>query len=261
MLSSSAPCAPTNMAVGRNCGQSFAQVTWSASLGALSYQAAAKDKDGQRLLCSSNGTSCRLEGLMCSQVYSVAVTAMDDNCSSNESSVEIIQTGQKEQERISIDTFCKTQRLNHYVMRPSPAAPCPPSQLNISVNCVNNSAVLTWTSSPNAVSYTGRAVSTDRHTVTCEAGMILGCQLNGLQCGKEYAFTVSSSDGDCQSPESEPVVHKTGVRERERAPLSSVFSPKPFHTNSPPPPFVSTCMNKHLYCTYCIFFFLPKISA
>lgn len=100
-------------------------------------------------------------------------------------------------------------------MCPSSAVPCPPSQLNISVNCVNNSAMLTWNSSPNAVSYTGKAVSADGHTVTCEAGMILGCQLNGLQCGKEYTFTVSSSDGDCQSPESEPVMHTTGERERE----------------------------------------------
>lgn len=95
MFSPSAPCVPTNVVVARNCGQSFAQVTWQASRGALSYQAAAKDKDGQRLLCFSDDTSCRLEGLTCSQVYNVGVTAMDDNCTSNESSVEIIQTGKK----------------------------------------------------------------------------------------------------------------------------------------------------------------------
>lgn len=83
------------------------------------------------------------------------------------------------------------------------------------MNCANNSAMLTWTSSPNAASYTGKAVSTDGHTVTCDAGMNLGCQMNGLQCGKEYTFTVSASDGDCQSPDSEPVMHTTGERERE----------------------------------------------
>lgn len=82
--------------VNRSCGQRFVEVTWKASRGALSYKAAAKDKDGLHLMCSSNETSCRLEGLMCSQVYSVGVTAMDDSCTSNQSSVETLQTGRKQ---------------------------------------------------------------------------------------------------------------------------------------------------------------------
>lgn len=98
------------------------------------------------------------------------------------------------------------------VLCPSSAAPCPPSQLNASVNCADNSATLTWSSSPNAVSYTGKAVSTDGHTVTCDAGMNLGCQLDDLDCGTEYTFTVSASDGDCESPDSEPVIHPTGEK-------------------------------------------------
>lgn len=84
------------------CGQSFVEVTWQASRGALRYQAAATGTDGQRLLCSSNEPSCILEGLTCSEVYNVSVTAMDDNCTSNESSVEMLRTGKEEQESISI---------------------------------------------------------------------------------------------------------------------------------------------------------------
>lgn len=90
--------------------------------------------------------------------------------------------------------------------------PCPPSQLSVSLNCSTNAAVLTWNSSPNAVSYTGKAVSTDGHNVTCDAGASLSCQLQGLQCGKEYSFTVSASDGDCHSPDSNPVIQTTGER-------------------------------------------------
>ncbi|KAI3368520.1 hypothetical protein L3Q82_025527 [Scortum barcoo] len=174
------PCVPTNVVASRNCGQSFVQVTWKASRGALYYKATAKDNYGYSLMCSSNETSCSLEGLMCSQAYSVSVTAMDNNCTSNESSVEMLWT-----------------------------VPCPPSQLNASVNCANNSAMLTWNRSPNAVSYTGKAVSTHGHRVICEAGMSLGCQLSGLHCGKEYNFTVSASDGNCQSADSRPVILTT----------------------------------------------------
>lgn len=93
----SAPCVPTNVTVTRNCGQTSTQVTWRASRGAMSYQAAATCDDGRPLTCSSDGTSCRLEGLMCSQVYRVGVTAMGNNCSSNESTVVVLETGNSTQ--------------------------------------------------------------------------------------------------------------------------------------------------------------------
>lgn len=119
------------------------------------------------------------------------------------------------------------------VLFPSFAAPCPPSQLSASVNCGSNSAALTWNSSPNAASYTGKAVSTDGHNVTCDAGAELSCQLEGLHCGKEYAFTVSASDGDCRSPDSTPVIHTTGEREWHLCFLSiySYSLPKHFLSN------------------------------
>ncbi|XP_039984445.1 uncharacterized protein LOC120790698 [Xiphias gladius] len=174
------PCVPTNVVAERNCGQSFVDVTWQASRGAKNYIAAAVGKNGSRLECVSNKTSCSLEGVMCGQVYNVSVVAVDDSCASTRSPAVKRST-----------------------------APCPPSQLSASVNCGRNSAALTWNSSPNAASYTGKAVSTDGHNVTCDAGAELSCQLEGLHCGKEYAFTVSASDGDCRSPDSTPVIHTT----------------------------------------------------
>ncbi|KAG7513796.1 fibronectin type III domain-containing protein 7 [Solea senegalensis] len=175
-----APCAPTNVVAERNCGQSFMEVTWQASLGAKTYTASAVGTTGIVLTCESNKTSCSLVGVMCGQVYNVSVAAVDDNCTGPGSPV-VSQT----------------------------TAPCPPSQLNASVNCSSNSVELTWSSSPNAVSYTGKAVSSDGHNVTCDAGTELSCHMDGLHCGKEYTFTVSASDGYCPSPDSNPVVQKT----------------------------------------------------
>ena len=102
---------PTNVVVMRNCGQSFVQVSWQASRGALAYKAAAIGEDGKRLMCSSNGTECRLEGLMCGQVYSVRVSAMDDTCTSNESSPETLRTGKNESG--SAEVFCNSCRPTH----------------------------------------------------------------------------------------------------------------------------------------------------
>lgn len=92
----SVPCVPTNVTVKGTCSQDFAEVAWTASLGALSYQASAKAEAVQHVLCSSNKTTCRLEGLMCSQVYSIGVTALKDNCYSNESAAVTLKTGKSE---------------------------------------------------------------------------------------------------------------------------------------------------------------------
>lgn len=205
---------PTHVVVRGNCSQSFAEVSWRASSGALSYQATASDEDGQRLLCSSSQTSCRLEGLVCSQVYSIGVTASKDNCSSNESSAVTLQTGKAWKDfRNSVLPKTEVPTLKICV----PAAPCPPSQLNVSMNCANNSAWLSWSISPNALSYTGKAANSQGHTVACEARASLQCRLLGLHCGREYTFTVSASAGDCQSPDSEPVILNTGEREQLRS--------------------------------------------
>jgi len=118
--------------------------------------------------------------------------------------------------------FSQSDPRPPYVLCPSFTAPCRPSQLNVSVDCANSSAVLGWSGSPNAVSYAGRAVGADGHNVTCDTGTELGCQLDELHCGTTYTFTVSASDGDCRSPDSEPVVQSTG--ERHLLLFSSSFS-------------------------------------
>lgn len=97
------------------------------------------------------------------------------------------------------------------VLCASCSAPCPPTELTVSMDCSSsNSAVLTWGSSQNAVSYTGKAESPDGHIVLCETATEVTCQIDGLHCGKEYNFTVSASDGFCQTPDSDPVILSTG---------------------------------------------------
>ncbi|XP_008292889.1 uncharacterized protein fndc7b [Stegastes partitus] len=174
------PCVPTNVTIKRKCGQSFVDVMWQASRGAKNYTVTAMDEDGNSMKCVSNITSCRMKGVMCGKAYNVSVIAMDDACSSMKSPAVKLLT-----------------------------EPCPPTELMAKVNCSNNSAMLTWKSSPNAIYYTGQAVSTGGDRMTCDEGMELNCSLTGLHCGEEYTFTVSASDGECQSPDSKPVVQTT----------------------------------------------------
>jgi len=106
LFSPSAPCVPTQVMAPRTCGQTFVHVSWNASRGALRYRAAAVDDDGNRLTCSSNETSCMLEGLVCSRVYSVGVSAVDDTCSSNASSANTLRAGRNEQDSKPLKCAC-----------------------------------------------------------------------------------------------------------------------------------------------------------
>ncbi|XP_077060714.1 uncharacterized protein fndc7b [Siphateles boraxobius] len=173
------PCAPTNVTAQRTCGKSSVEVSWLASRGAQSYVAMAVGESGHRTSCFSNTTTCSILDLHCSSVYSISLTAVDGNCSSLESQSVTLHT-----------------------------VPCPPTDVQSTVNCSTNSATLSWTASLNAVSYRGRALGRDGHNVTCD-GRTPGCQLNGLHCGQEYVFVVTASDGLCESPNSVEYRHET----------------------------------------------------
>ncbi|XP_043081301.1 serine-rich adhesin for platelets [Puntigrus tetrazona] len=173
------PCVPINVTARRTCGSSAVEVSWSASRGAQSYVAVAVGDDGHRTKCSSNTTSCSILDLHCSSLYSISLVAVDGNCSSWKSQNVTLRT-----------------------------VPCPPTNVQSTMNCTTNSATLSWTASPNSVSYRGRASGRDGHNVTCDTKNP-GCQLNGLHCGQEYVFVVTASDGNCESPDSVENRHET----------------------------------------------------
>lgn len=116
------PCVPTNVVATRNCSQEFVEVTWQVSRGAKNYTASAKDRDGNRLECVSNQTSCRIERIMCSQVYNISVIAVGDTCTSMRSTVVVLPTGTNHQQvcvcisndvmilTYSLSILCRTMR-------------------------------------------------------------------------------------------------------------------------------------------------------
>ena len=87
-------CSPTNVTATQSCGQTSVPVSWLASLGAVNYTAFAVSSTGQRTECSATGTSCIIQGsLHCGQVYTIAVVAVNDNCTSQESQSISLYTG------------------------------------------------------------------------------------------------------------------------------------------------------------------------
>ncbi|XP_017343677.1 uncharacterized protein LOC108276481 [Ictalurus punctatus] len=165
------PCVPTNVTVARTCSNRTT-VMWQASLGAQSYRVIAVGNKGHQTTCSSNTTTCSLTDLRCGQLYNVSVVAIDDACSSLQSQSATLQTG-----------------------------PCAPFNIRSTIECITNSVTLSWDSSPTSVSYTGRAVGSDGHTVGCN-NTSAQCQFTGLHCGQEYTISLTASDGVCGSIDS-----------------------------------------------------------
>lgn len=94
------------------------------------------------------------------------------------------------------------------------------------MSCDSNNATLSWVASPNAVAYKGMAVGMDGHSVICDAATP-GCQLGTLRCGQMYTFTVSATDGSCESASSAEYRLETGIRHVDTHTHAHTFTYKP----------------------------------
>lgn len=77
-------------------------------------------------------------------------------------------------------------------------------------HCQNESAVLTWTPTANAVDYFGCAHTENGGMLRCNSKEP-SCVIEGLNCGTMYNFSVQASDGTCNSSFSGPVLGTAGV--------------------------------------------------
>ncbi|XP_034147227.1 fibronectin type III domain-containing protein 7-like [Esox lucius] len=135
------------------------------------------DNRGHQSQCSSNQTSCSIANLQCGQVYTVGVMVTDDN-------------------------NC-TSLLSQTISLPSD--PCPPTNLSSLMDCSSGSTFLSWSPSPNAVSYSGKAVGPNGEALSCNTSTT-GCVLGRMACAQVYTLTVSASDGTCVTPYSAPLL-------------------------------------------------------
>lgn len=88
-----APCVPVDVQYTTKCPTTMALVTWSASGGAIDYHVSASAPGGLESHCNSSSTSCSLSGLDCGLSYNVQVVAVGQKCSSNGSSLVLLDTG------------------------------------------------------------------------------------------------------------------------------------------------------------------------
>ncbi|KAG2461556.1 FNDC7 protein, partial [Polypterus senegalus] len=173
----SEPCMPQN--VHAIYSANMAEVGWDHSLGAGSYTAEALSILGHWENCETTDTRCKIEGLLCGEIYNVTVSAHNDVCNSTISEVKVIET-----------------------------EPCPPQNVVVDVDCEDGLVSVSWEESANTESY---IVTAEKDNVLRAMCHISGtsCHIPDLECGQVYALSVRAQNAQGNSSESSVVYINT----------------------------------------------------
>ncbi|XP_041862145.1 fibronectin-like [Melanotaenia boesemani] len=174
-----APCPPQNVSIDVKCDKTMV-VSWSPNPDAQYFHVVAVSNTGARLYCNSTDTNCTISNLPCGQRYNVSVLSVRDACESKPSVV--------------VETC---------------SAPCVPMKPSGHLDCISNSAWVSWDISAGATSYFVLAQAVGGHNSNCTS-FTSPCKVPDLKCGKIYTFHVTAINKLCSSNHSTTFELETG---------------------------------------------------
>ncbi|OCT82972.1 hypothetical protein XELAEV_18025507mg [Xenopus laevis] len=172
----SVPCVPSNVQTQINCELDSATLTWDATNGALSYSATVMGPQNEEYFCQTANLLCRFPTLSCGLEYNATILAVGDTCNSDASAP-----------------------------LPFQSAPCIPKNITSTINCQDNSALLSWSRAPGALNYSSLVTGPNGEHQTCQTDSTT-CNISALTCGFTYNATVTAFNSQCKGENSE-VVH------------------------------------------------------
>ncbi|CAI5641408.1 unnamed protein product [Oreochromis niloticus] len=178
----SIPCPPQNVSAQVSCSSNTLTVSWDAIGDADHFLVSLAAENGESELCNTTNTVCFSSNATCGKTFTVQVTSVREHCRSVHSQTQSIQS-----------------------------APCQPQGINGSVDCVTNSAWISWLDAPGADSYTvsGVAVGRNDYRANCTTSTNTTCEMKDLACGVLYNFSVSAKNSECESQPSAPISLET----------------------------------------------------
>ncbi|KAK6311083.1 hypothetical protein J4Q44_G00191380 [Coregonus suidteri] len=169
-----APCPPQNVDAEVYCASGIMLVTWDPNMDVQFFLVDAVTKGGRSHSCNTTDTQCFITSLPCGESFSVQVTAARGGCHSMPS-----------------------QALN------ISSAPCMPTGVNGSQDCVTNNAWVSWAPALGVDRYMVTADGVGGYNSSCSThGSDTTCEVPDLACGVRYNFSVTASNGQCDSPPS-----------------------------------------------------------
>ncbi|XP_015242186.1 PREDICTED: uncharacterized protein LOC107092315 [Cyprinodon variegatus] len=181
VLFQSGPCPPHNLNTQLSCLSNDLTVTWDAVRDADHFLVSLTSASGgSSEICNTTNTACSTGSLTCGDTYTVQVISVRGDCKSELNSTHSVQS-----------------------------APCQPEGIRGHLDCVTNSAWISWNASPGAESYTVLAVGGDSHTANCTTSTNTTCEVENLACGVSYNFTVTAKNSQCEGPPSASITLQT----------------------------------------------------
>ncbi|XP_034002008.1 fibronectin type III domain-containing protein 7-like [Trematomus bernacchii] len=175
------PCPPIGVSSFMNCGSNIAVVSWTASAGAKYYTATVTQEDGQSMSCWSDSEQCGMPNVQCGQNYTVMVVASNEECNSDPSEADTLQS-----------------------------VPCVPTDVEVTIDCSKNQALVDWSASEGALSYKATAESVQGALSSSCISTNLTCTLTNLTCGHTYSVQVVAEDDICSSLPSPAIDFESG---------------------------------------------------
>ncbi|KAK3546853.1 hypothetical protein QTP86_003744 [Hemibagrus guttatus] len=173
----SAPCPPQAISTIIICSSNTLSVNWTSSVAGVNYLAQAISVNGY-YTCNSTTTACSIN-VPCGRTYNISVIPSQNGCNGVSSPYKIIQ-----------------------------AAPCVPTLTSVEMDCLSNLAWVAWNTSAGAESYTVLAMDNYRQRFQCKSNDSM-CAVSGLQCGKNYSFSLTATNAQCRSGDSNTIQSET----------------------------------------------------
>ncbi|CAJ1072098.1 unnamed protein product%2C partial [Xyrichtys novacula] len=170
VLFNSAPCPPENVSAEVCCWSNNMNISWDAMRDADHYLVSVIGGNGDRESCNTTDTVCSISNVTCGNTFSVQVSSIRGQCRSRHS-----QT--------------------HNIM----SAPCQPKGIRGHLDCVTNSAWISWDPAPGADGYIVAAVGENDYAANCTASSNTTCEVEDLECGVLYNFSVTAKNSRCES--------------------------------------------------------------
>lgn len=96
-----------------------------------------------------------------------------------------------------------------------PTEPCPPNNVEASVQCRNDNRTVSWEASFGAVGYKAIIAGQDGHSLTCNTNDTF-CNIQGLHCGVVYFAKVIAAGERLSSLPSTTVLLVAGMVSEHR---------------------------------------------
>ncbi|XP_067894181.1 fibronectin type III domain-containing protein 7-like [Heterodontus francisci] len=167
-----APCIPENLKAELNCDSNAVSFSWDDTNGAKLYTVTARDSQRVTASFNTSDTKAQIPHLQCGEYYTISVLATDNICKSPQSAVVNVH-----------------------------AVPCNPQNVESRLDCNQNTALVSWDYSKDALLYTAVAEGPDGNITSCSTSET-SCRTPMLLCGRLYSVYVIASDNTCNQSQS-----------------------------------------------------------